>query len=112
MKNEVIKQTIHNLQLADIMLKFDLKCASIRIKKAIKQLEKMIYYNYSERKLAYNTLKCAIERGEIIRPDNCSRCNIKSDIIGHHEDYSRPLEVIWLCYKCHRKIPPYNKLVY
>lgn len=39
--------------------------------------------------------------GKIIRPEMCSVCKQKGKIEGHHEDYSKPLEVIWLCRTCH-----------
>lgn len=35
----------------------------------------------------------------IIEP--CSVCNSTENIHAHHEDYSKPLDVIWLCNKCH-----------
>lgn len=35
-----------------------------------------------------------------ISPKPCERCGSKSDH-KHHEDYSKPLEVVWLCRRCH-----------
>jgi hypothetical protein len=44
----------------------------------------------------------AITLGLIVRPDACERCgNDKETPQGHHYDYGRPLEVEWLCQKCH-----------
>jgi hypothetical protein len=41
----------------------------------------------------------AIKRGTLIRMP-CEKCgNDKSQ--AHHEDYSRPLEIQWLCPRCH-----------
>lgn len=47
--------------------------------------------------------KCrrAIKQGVIIRPDKCSNCEVFCKPDAHHEDYNRPLEVIWICKKCH-----------
>jgi hypothetical protein len=45
----------------------------------------------------------AVRDGRLDRPNRCSRCNEKGRIEGHHEDYSKPLEVIWLCTLCHRR---------
>lgn len=49
-----------------------------------------------------------IRRGKITKPDNCSRCNSTVKIEGHHEDYSKPLEIIWLCESCHQEHHKYN----
>lgn len=44
----------------------------------------------------------AVRRGDLVRPESCSRCHEKRDPIhGHHPDYTKPLEVIWLCETCH-----------
>jgi ribosomal protein S27AE len=45
-----------------------------------------------------------IRAKKIIRPKECSNCGNEGKIHAHHPDYSKPLEVIWLCSKCHHKI--------
>ena len=48
---------------------------------------------------ARTMVTAAIKRGDLV-PASCSRCgNPKAE--AHHEDYSRPLDVVWLCRKCH-----------
>lgn len=43
-----------------------------------------------------------IRKGTIVKPDCCSECGgTQPRIEAHHEDYSKPLEVIWLCSPCH-----------
>lgn len=42
----------------------------------------------------------AIRRGALERGP-CERCGATEDVHGHHTDYSRPLNVTWLCRKCH-----------
>ena len=46
----------------------------------------------------------AIDRGVLVRPIVCSLCEKEpiNGVIAHHEDYSNPLDVTWLCYSCHR----------
>lgn len=47
-------------------------------------------------------LKTAVNRGEIVRPASCQRCGKSEALIeGHHHDYAKPLDVQWLCPKCH-----------
>lgn len=45
----------------------------------------------------------ATSRGRLIRPSVCSRCGEGCRPEGHHKDYSRPLDVEWLCPPCHRR---------
>jgi len=42
----------------------------------------------------------AVMRGDLIRPQEC-KCGSTDRIEAHHEDYSKPLDVIWLCKRCH-----------
>ena len=44
----------------------------------------------------------AVKRGDLVRPSVCSRCPETHRIEGHHDDYGKPLEVMWLCTACHR----------
>lgn len=47
----------------------------------------------------------AIATGRLQRPDQCSECDAVTErnhpINGHHDDYTKPLEVRWLCPQCH-----------
>jgi len=52
---------------------------------------------------AQHAVARAIDRGDLIRPATCDECHKEGKVIGHHEDYSKPLEVQWLCPKCHGK---------
>jgi hypothetical protein len=41
----------------------------------------------------------AIRHGRLIR-QSCQLCN-KPNAHAHHEDYSKPFEIMWLCRSCH-----------
>lgn len=43
----------------------------------------------------------AIRDGRLI-PQPCERCGAKAQ--AHHDDYSRPLDVRWLCFTHHREV--------
>jgi hypothetical protein len=44
----------------------------------------------------------ALLRGDITKNEVCAMCGGRSEQ-GHHEDYSKPLEVVWLCRSCHKR---------
>jgi len=54
----------------------------------------------------------ALKKGILARPLACESCgrvpprtsNGRCGLQGHHPDYSKPLDVIWLCAKCHNKL--------
>ena len=49
-------------------------------------------------------LSKAVLRGTVDKPDVCSSCGKGGIIHGHHPDYDKPLEVIWLCPGCHKAV--------
>jgi len=54
-----------------------------------------------DKERARTTYKAALQAGRIDRPDHCSRCQKPCVPHGHHPDYARPLDVVWLCRDCH-----------
>ena len=44
----------------------------------------------------------ALRRGDL-QKQPCIRCGSNEFIVGHHEDYSKPLDVWWLCEVCHKQ---------
>jgi hypothetical protein len=59
---------------------------------------------YKEKHRARLDLANALLRGDIKRPDMCQVCGIEKCKHGHHHDYRLPLDVIWVCIKCHGEI--------
>lgn len=57
---------------------------------------------YPERRKARNAVNNAVRDGRLSKPDRCSRCQKIGPVEGSHDDYSRPLDVEWLCRPCHR----------
>ena len=51
---------------------------------------------------AINAVKRALWNGGLVRPDTCELCGAKGQLHAHHHDYSRPLDVIFLCRVCHK----------
>ena len=58
--------------------------------------------------LAQNILESAIKKGIVQRQTYCEQCGDRGKfkdgrtaIQAHHPDYNDPLQVMWLCQKCH-----------
>lgn len=53
---------------------------------------------------AREALKRAVRAGRIVKPDPCQGCAGQAGrIVGHHTNYAKPLEVEWLCDRCHEQ---------
>jgi len=52
---------------------------------------------------AHSAVRNAIRRGDLVRPDTCSECGAVGKIEASHDDYARPLDVEWLCRRCHSR---------
>jgi hypothetical protein len=52
---------------------------------------------------AHKKVEKAVREGVLLRPDRCEQCNSEGALHGHHHDYAKALEVVWLCPLCHRQ---------
>jgi len=64
---------------------------------------------HPERVRAMSKLNAAINTGKVVKPEFCEDCGRQTRLSGHHEDYSLPLKVIWLCASCHKLRHPTSK---
>jgi len=57
--------------------------------------------NGTDKDNARSRVAYAVKTGEIIKRP-CQMCG-KRKVEAHHEDYSKPLEIMWLCREHHRQ---------
>ena len=56
---------------------------------------------------AQQQVKDHVYRQTLLKPNTCSSCKKvcePRELHGHHEDYSKPLDVVWLCRDCHWQV--------
>ncbi len=58
---------------------------------------------HPDKYLAHYMVSNAIRDGRLIRGNTCEKCGSEKNVQAHHHDYSKPLDVNWLCFYCHRK---------
>lgn len=73
----------------------------LRIQRSIKKYREEKPEEYKLKHVARDRLNRALQRGDI-KKKKCEQCGNK-DSNAHHEDYNKPLDVIWLCGLCHGK---------
>ncbi len=75
---------------------------SVLIKRKLKYLIVPGQYNLELRRVAQNRMAYLLNKTYIAHSENCSCCKQTGRIEGHHFNYYRPYEVMWLCVLCHR----------
>lgn len=66
--------------------------------------------DHTKKKRVQHIVEKAIKKGILIQPVKCLKCNNTQEFIdgrngiqAHHNDYDKPLDVTWLCQKCHHE---------
>lgn len=54
-----------------------------------------------EKYKAHLAVSNALKTGRLVKSSSCEDCGKSGMIHGHHDDYTKPLEVRWLCVRCH-----------
>lgn len=54
------------------------------------------------KKKAHHLVAYAIRKKELVRQP-CEKCGTTIEVVAHHEDYNKPLDVMWLCKLHHRE---------
>jgi hypothetical protein len=55
-----------------------------------------------EKAAAHKTVEVAVRLGKLVRQP-CEVCHSTTRIHAHHDDYSKPLDVMWLCPLHHKQ---------
>lgn len=72
-----------------------------RGKEVYRNMMRKQYVENKEKVKARQNLNYHLKMKHITKPDKCSNCQKVTKTEGHHEDYTKPLKVIWLCKGCH-----------
>lgn len=99
--------------LSDVKQRYDFKpeaCAAYERKRSCdperialkRKYQQNMRARHPERYAARTAVRNAIRSGRLSRLP-CEVCG-EARTQGHHDDYSRPLDVRWLCFKHHREI--------
>jgi len=78
-------------------------------KLAIKRAHENYKKNYPIKQKAHNILCNAVRDKKIIAKNSCEQCGSTRFVQGHHDNYTKPLDVRWLCISCHRHWHKHNE---
>ena len=62
---------------------------------------KAMRLKYPEKRRAHDAVYRATKRGDLVRPNVCEHCDASVFTEASHTDYSKQLDVEWLCKSCH-----------
>ena len=73
-------------------------------KKKVYEIVRKSEKKYPQKQKARIKVHYAVKKGILQKPILCTICLTNKATDGHHEDYNKPLEVIWCCRVCHRML--------
>ena len=77
---------------------------SVRVEKQRQKRKSDGYLRHNARQ----KVSRAIAKGQLKKHDECFFCGASDGLQAHHHDYSKPLDVFWLCTSCHGKLHTVN----
>jgi hypothetical protein len=99
-KNDVTNHRLVNIERIRAYDRNRSKTNPVR-RKIAQQISQAWREEDSRRGRAHNMVSYAIKKGTLIRCP-CVRCGAEKTY-AHHEDYDKPLDVVWLCQPCHKQ---------
>lgn len=76
--------------------------ASEKGKASMRRRRQRAYKKFPERAKARAAVQNEVRRGRIAKPERCQECGCVARVEAHHHaGYDRPLDVLWLCKRCH-----------
>ncbi len=95
----------HRARNLDKIRRYDRERAKLpHRRKQIREYTDEYKKKFPLRKAASTIVNNAVRDGRLKKPKNCSKCGKMARIYGHHDDYYKPLDVIWLCQVCHKQL--------
>lgn len=73
-------------------------------KQQIATIKKRWIKKNPEKRRCHNAANNALRDGRLERITSCEVCKGRRNIEMHHDDYTKPLEVTWLCRACHARV--------
>jgi hypothetical protein len=64
------------------------------------------------RHAAHVIVRGAMKRGDLVKPHAYESCGSTGALEAHHDDYTKPLDVRWLCDLCHKEWHRNNEPIY
>lgn len=101
------------IKSAEYRAKSKAKNAKYRAAGLLRDRDQRHHASYQKRHPGYHKATNAVRRAErhstLTRPKQCDECREepppmrdgRSAIQAHHDDYTKPLDVRWLCHACH-----------
>jgi hypothetical protein len=81
--------------------------------KAVKKKSMQNYHErYPMKYAAHVMFRNAVRDKRVPLVTVCSECSSTNKVEGHHDDYTKPFDVRWLCEKCHKEWHKHNEPIY
>lgn len=93
----------HRLEHPERVRNYDVDRSKLAYRKAKREAyAKAFVRENPEKKAAHTAVGNAVRDGRLKKLP-CAFCGTPDPVEAHHHDYSKPLDVTWLCKPCHRR---------